>query len=167
MAHIVHWLATIPHSRPFLRFWSGDYDLTFDGETYQGRNFVNLSPAEAGIGSPNTRLVASFSVVDPTLRAAFLQDLGPVMVTIEYIYSADGGLSYQIIPGGRKFVGRMSNPVIKDGIYRVELETYGGDVDRGRPLRWSHEDQLRRYPGDKGLEFMRELEEGVEVKWPP
>ena len=62
MARVVHWLATIPHSRPYYRFWSGDYDLTFAGNTYQGRSFVTLSPVEAGIGSPNTRLVASFSV---------------------------------------------------------------------------------------------------------
>ena len=51
----------------------------------------------------------------------------------------------------------------------VEIETQRGDVDRGRPLRWSHEDQQRRFPDDLGMEYMRKLahDDGIETGWPP
>ena len=50
----------------------------------------------------------------------------------------------------------------------VELETLRGDVDHGEIRYWSHEDQERRFPGDKGFEYMRQLAgKGTETGWPP
>ena len=109
---------------------------------------------------------ASFAVPTPALRLAFMQDPGPLTVIIEWLVSLDQGLTWRKVP--RKFVGRLSKPLIKDGIYTIEIETYGGDVDRGRPLKWSNEDQQARHPGDKGLEYVRQLSDGLrDQRWPP
>ena len=160
---IVAWLAHIMDSGH--RFWSGESDLTIGGETYQGRSFISLSTAEASIDAPRRRMTASFPAVDPALRAEFGQDPGPLVVEIRWIYSLDNGQTWLFVP--RKFIGRLSSPIIREGVYTIEIETFGGDVDRGRPLRWSDEDQRRRFPGDRGMEYMRELEEGVVNRWPP
>jgi len=163
---LAHWLAEFPDSTPVYRFWSGDGDLTLDGKDYQGRNFISLSTAETSLDAPNTRLTASFAVAEPGLRQALMQDPGALTVIIEWIASIDQGQSWRRVP--RKFVGRLSQPVIKDGIYTIEIETFGGDVDRGRPLKWSHEDQQQRHSGDRGLEYMRQLSEGISTaRWPP
>ena len=165
-APLVHWLAEFPTSTPIYRFWSGDEDLTLAGKTYQGRNFISLSGAEASLDAPNRRMTASFAVVTPELRQALMQDPGPLTVVIEWIHSTDHGQTWMRVP--RKFVGRLSRPVIKDGVYTIEIETYGGDVDRGRPLKWWHEDQQARHPGDFGLSYMRQLSEGIaDARWPP
>ena len=162
-AKLVHWLANFVDSG--YRFWSGDGNLTIGGVTYQGRNFISLSTAEASLDAPRRRMTASFTIFDSTLRRALLQDPGPLTVEIRWIYSIDNGVNWLMVP--RRFVGRLSTPVIRDGRYTIEIETYGGDVDRGRPLKWSHEDQMRRFPGDRGLEYMRAISEGVEISWPP
>ena len=135
------------------------------GTVYQGRPFIQLSRAETTLGAPDRRLTASFPVTDAQLRQELLQDPGPLTVVIRSVYSSDGGLTWSIVP--TKFVGRLSKPVIKGGLYTIEIETYGGDVDRGRPLKWSDEDQRARYPGDKGLEYMRQLASGIDTRWPP
>ncbi len=147
---LVHVLATFPDTTPVYRFWSGADDLTLDGETYQGRSFIALSPAEASLEAPDRRMTASFHMGPLTTaqRIELLQDPGPLTVQIEWIASTDQGQSWTRMP--RKFVGRLSRPAIRNGIYTIEIETYGGDVDRGRPLKWSHEDQQGRFPGDLG-----------------
>ena len=160
---LVGWLANFMDSGH--RFWSGEGDLTIGGEVYQGNNFISLSTAEASLDAPRRRMTASFPAIDAALRAALMQDPGPLVVEIRWIYSLDHGQTWLFVP--RKFVGRLSSPVIRAGTYTIEIETFGGDVDRGRPLRWSDEDQQRRFPGDRGMEYMRELSEGIDTKWPP
>ena len=160
-------LATFPGTEPAYRFWTGADDLTYDGATYQGRDFVALAPAEATLGAPNRRMTASFAFagLPRAQKNAFLQDPGPLTVELEWIYSDDQGQTWARVP--RKFVGRLSRPRIVDGIYTIEIETWGGDVDRGRPRKWSHEDQRARDPTDRGMEYMRPLAAGVETRWPP
>ena len=160
---LVAWLANFMDSGH--KFWSGQDDLTLNGVTYQGRSFISLSTAEASLEAPRRRMTASFPAVDGALRAMLMQDPGPLMVEIRWIYSMDHGQTWMLIP--RKFIGRLSSPIIREGSYTIEIETFGGDADRGRPLRWSDEDQQRRFPGDKGLEYMRDLSEGIDTKWPP
>ena len=158
--------ATTPVARPDYRFWSGVGDLTFGGETYAGAgDLIALGPSEASLGQSNRRITASISVAEnTTLRAQLMEDPGPLTVTLQWIYSTDQ-IAWSLV--SRKFVGRLSRPVISGGVYQIELETYQGDVDRGRPLRWSHADQLARDATDKGFEFMESLAGGLRFRWPP
>ncbi len=146
------------------RFWTGEGDVTLNSQVYQGRPFITLSAAETTLGAPDRRLTVSFPVTDRTLRQQLLQDPGPLTIKILSIYSTDRGQTWNIVPS--LFVGRLSKPVIRDGVYSIEIETYGGDVDRGRPLKWSDEDQRARSSGDRGFEDVRALASGIETRWP-
>ena len=146
------------------RYWSGEGELTLGGHAYEGRSFINISAYETSLDAPDVRLTASFAVADTADREPFLQDPGPLPVEIEWIHSSDGGHTWIALP--RKFVGRLSQPTLHEGVYSIEIETYSGDVARGHPKRWSDEDQQRRYPGDRFFEYTRQLFHGVETRGP-
>ena len=147
--------------------WQGDHDITFGGQTWTGAGgLVNISEVEGAAGPESRRAQISLNVgADPTLRTRLLVDHGPVAITIRWIKSSDGGETWTATP--LQFVGRLSTSTMRDGVLTAEIETYTGDIDRGRPVTWSYEEQLRRHPGDAGLEFMRSLESGVDIRWPP
>ncbi|MCY3981272.1 MAG: hypothetical protein OXF51_05780 [Alphaproteobacteria bacterium] len=145
--------------------WSGETALDFDGVVYQPGAFVQIEHAVSELGAPSRRLRASFAVTDPGLRAALLQDEGPVPIEGHLIASTDRGQTWARI--GNPFAGRLSNASIEDGVYSCEFETAKGDVDRGRPIRWSHERQVKRGSGgDLAFEMSGQLEAGVEIRWP-
>ncbi len=163
-AELAHWLISLPNSDH--HFWSGIDELTFDGETYIGAGHViSLGVAEASTGTQDKRLTAQISAADLDLRAALLQDPGPVPVEVSWIYSNNSGRTWTRVP--RSVKGRLSKPQIKDGIYTIEMETYSGDIDRGRQINWSHEEQLRRHPGDLCFQDIRSLSLGIDTRWPP
>lgn len=149
-----------------VNLWSGDEPLNFMGKVYQPGNFINLQHASSEVGVPVRRMTASFAVAAPALRATLLQDSGPLLVTARFIYSDDNGATWNLV--GNRFMGRLSNPRMAGGVYSVEIETYGGDVDRGRPNRWSHEAQVKRGGGgDLAFEMGAKLASGLETRWPP
>lgn len=151
-----------------LRLWTGEGDLEFGGQTWRGGGAaLRVSEVETASGEPDRRVTLTLSGIPRDLRREFLQDEGPLPVTVGWIYSTDRGGTWTEIP--ISFRGRLSTPALSDGVLTVEIETQRGDVDRGRPLRWSHEDQQRRFPGDLGMEYMRKLahDDGIETGWPP
>ncbi len=159
---LIAWLAEFKDTTHL--FWSGEGTLTFNSKTYEGAPFIRVSASQSSVGAPRRRLQVSFALTDRTTRLAFLQDPGPLTVEVTWIHSTDNGATWQLAP--RKFVGRLSNPVISGGVYTIEIETYGGDVDRGVPLTWSDDDQQKRFPGDKGFEYLRQLASGIDTSWP-
>ena len=153
---------------PVVRVWTGQGSLTLDGADYAGGGkALAVSGAETRSGDPDKRLTITLSGIPTDIRSTFLQDVGPLPVTVEWVYSSDSGESWQKVPGVL-FRGRLSTPVLSEGVFEIEIETERGDVDRGRPLTWSDEDQRRRFTDDHGLEYMRQLSrEGTESAWPP
>ena len=91
--------------------------------------------------------------------------VGSEMCIRDRVYSEDNGASWKRL--GRKLIGQLSRPIIKSQTYQIEVETIHGDIDRGEVQYWSDEDQKTRYPGDRGMEYMRKLSEGIDIKWPP
>lgn len=66
------------------------------------------------------------------------------------------------------FRGRMDQMDIALGdtaTVRVQLENRLADWDRARASRYTNEEQQRRYPGDKGLEFVPSTTE-TDLVWP-
>ena len=151
----------------YLRLWTGRGKLTIAGKTYQGGgDALGVSELETASGEPDKRLQIVLSGIPAEQRARFLQDVGPLPVTVGWTYSQDQGAGWS--EASVSFRGRLSAPSMSQGALTVELETQRGDVDRSRPLRWSHEDQQRRFPEDLGLEHMRALsQQGVSTSWPP
>ena len=161
-------LIAIETSPVVVRLWTGQGALTIGGLRYEGGGqALEVGEAETRSGDPDRRMTITLSGIPAKIRRKFLQDVGPAAVTIEWVYSRDSGASWTKV-AELSFRGRLSTPSLSDGVFRIEVETLRGDVDRGRPLRWSNEDQQRRFPGDKGLEDMRALSrEGTETGWPP
>ena len=160
---MIAWLCEFVGENLYL--WSGDEQLTFDGNTYQPGHFISIQHASNEVGVPNRRTTASFAVVDPTMRAALLQDDGPVLVKVRFLQSTNRGKTWTAV--GNQHLGRLSNPRLADGVYSVEIETYRGDIDRGRPIKWSHERQVKRDDeGDLAFEMASQLAVGIETRWP-
>ena len=160
-------LITIETS-PALRLWTGYGPLRIGETAYEGGGkALSIGEAETASGEPDKRLTITLSGIPRALRERFLQDVGPAPVTIEWIFSRDSGATWNKIEN-LSFQGRLSTPGLSDGVFQIEIETRRGDVDRGQPRRWSHEDQRRRFSEDLGLEHMRALaQQGVETGWPP
>jgi len=149
-----------------LDLWSGDEPLNFMGRVYSPGHFIQLDHAGNEVGTPTRRMAASFSVADPALRASLLEDSGPLLITARFIHSTDHGATWNLT--GNQFMGRLSNPRLSGGVYTTEVETYSGDIDRGRPRRWSHESQVKRGGGgDLAFEMGAQLASGLETRWPP
>ena len=149
-----------------LRLWSGDQPLTLEGTTYAPGHGITLLHAANEIGAPSRRVTCSFAIVDAASRAMLMQDPGPQMVEVRFVESTDKGGSWRFAPG--RYIGRLSRPSIAGGLFSVELETYRGDADRGRPLKWSHERQVKRGSGgDLAFEMAADLQSGLTVRWPP
>lgn len=149
-----------------VRIWTGQGDLTLNSEDYVGMgDALTVSELELSSGEPDRRLQIVLSGIKTTRRSQFIQDLGPLVTTVQWLRSEDYGQTWVVTS---TFTGRLSRPVIQDGQIVVELETERGDVDRGKVVRWSHEDQGLRFTGDKGLEYMRVLaQQGIDTTWPP
>ena len=151
---------------PVTSFWSGTGELTYNSRTYRGTNgIISLSDYSVELGEPNNRLTATLQLSTPEVARQFLIDNGPYNVEVDWIYSEDNGATWNRL--GRKIIGKLSNPLIKNQTYQIEVETIHGDIDRGEVLYWSDEDQKRVYVDDRGLEYMRKLSEGIDIKWPP
>lgn len=153
-------------SDPVARYWTGYGMLSKDGNEWAGGGeAVSVGGVQLLAGAPDQRSSFTLSGVGAEIRGAFLQDAGPLQVTIQWIHSADG-VNWSDAPV--RVRGRMSQPVIKEGAVNIEVETRKGDVDRGRPRKVSHEDQQARYPGDRGCEYMRQnAQVEYDTAWPP
>lgn len=150
-----------------IRIWSGEGVFTFDGEDWQGTGQVlDVGEFEQSPEIAARRMHINVSVLDETRLAALLQDSGPFWVIIRFLGRSDPSNDWTLLP--LRFRGRASSPGIRDGVMTLELETLKGDVDRGDPFLWSHEDQQARFPGDMGFEHLRTLaDEGIDTTWPP
>ena len=162
----VHYFVEMDLAVP-LRLWSGRGEQTFNGETYIGGGQIfKVGAFENTLGNPVRRMEIQVSVLDEVRLASFLEFLPPFEVTVKYVGRKTLDDAWVELPQGYK--GRASTPRIYKGILTLELETYFGDIDYGDQKQWSHEDQMARFPGDKGLEYMRALEdEDVSTTWPP
>ena len=148
-----------------VNLWTGEADLTIGGVTYTPTNIVE-SVTIAGGQLPNseTRITLRLFATTDELRTSFLQDPGPAQVVLRQVVSVDDGTTWTLVP--RAFTGRVSGPELQGDRYSVDLVDRLGDPLRPRPRFWSDEDQQRRFTGDRGLQYMKRIATGVDVKWP-
>ena len=153
-----------------LYLWTGEYDVDRDisGETktFLGLGqLLSVGSLDLSEGQQNERLTLALRVGDNIeLLNELLNDPGPLLVKVEWLFSKDNGQSIQKVP--REFFGKLSAPKIQDRIYTVELETIKGDIDRAEIRFWSHEDQQIRDPSDTCFERCEKYAQGVEYRWP-
>ena len=151
------------------RYWTGDTPLTYDGNAYSSiGKLLGVGVAEQRVDVPNIRLQIVIDLSDTTVRTKFLSDRGPLDTTITFIKSTDNGATWSAT--GWVLRGKLSTPDIRNQALTVEVETFKGDVDRGRIVAWSHEEQQRRHTGDKGFAYLRPTTHQNpkrNLRWPP
>jgi len=147
---------------PVIRAWTGQTDLTHDGETWTGGgSAIRLE----GVGSSDgggvvTRL--TLAAIPGEHRGAFLGALGPVTVTIILVTSDDG----QTWTERARRVGVLGDSTLAGDLFSFTVAGPDADARRHAPVQWSHNEQRRRDPGDRGLEQMAALAAGIPATWP-
>ena len=157
---------TIEIGPPYgFRGTSYEVDIVVGGETYSASTILNRSDVEAASGAPGERANVTLSLISDTLYASFADDLGPAKVVMGWAKS-DDGVTWTAV--NRTFEGKLSRGAIQSREYSIEIETPKGDVGKDGFRTWSHEDQIREFPGDLGLEYTRKLADSQLITgWPP
>ena len=147
------------------RLWTGEVELELVENTWKPTNLVESVSISGGQwADAETRVTIGLIAATDEIREAFMLDPGPAQVTLRQVVSTDDGVTWALVP--RAFTGRVTGPELQGDRYRVDLVDRRGDPLRPRPRFWSDEDQHRRFPGDTGLQYMRQIAAGVDVKWP-
>ena len=152
--------------------WTGPVKKTINGIEYEPTGgpdgtLMGIEGSESGSGPSGSRARAYVFVHPESVRRSLSQDIGPAKVTIRWIVSRDKGHSWIEVD---KFIGRLSAPQIdlSTGVYSFDLETYSGDADRSKTEYWSDSVQRAKESGDKGMEYLAQLEAGgFDIEWPP
>ena len=158
-----------------LHIWDGLDTLTYTKPgasspiTYTGVGYtLEVNAIESKTGLPDRRVSVALGIgpENTAAKTILAQDLGPLRAELNFIVSADGRTNWTALPIKRK--GRLSNMQFDatTGQISAELETPRGDILRGVPRYWSHETQQQRYPGDRGLEFLSQMQLGFESIFP-
>lgn len=167
MARQFAWLIDF-EGRPNLKFWTGRGTLAYEGENYFGSaQALKIGSFQSAAGQLTDRNhVELFFGEDTATRQALINDEGPLPLRVTAITSADAGATWEAL--GIQFSGLLSAPSFDaSGVYRAEIETYTGNVDRGIPQYWADADQRARWRGDKCFEWAAQLERGgPDIRWP-
>lgn len=143
-------------------------EFDFGGYTYHGIGQVcEIGEVEETMALDPTSCYLRLSGVDTTFLSTIANsDLLNRKVTIRY--AAIEGDRSVIGEPFLYFSGNMDKPDIVFGsTSSIEFEIRGplADWDRHSPQRLTYEDQLSRYPGDRGLEFVATIG-SKEIIWP-
>ena len=163
--------SVVIETNPRTAIWSGPADID-DADpatlTYRGMGeLLRVDESSEESGRPDTSLRVAISLSDAEIRNRFLADIGNPIAEVRWLGRADDG-TWAFLPGRAR--GRMSSPVISEGIMTFEIATLLGEPDRGIPLQWSHESQIGRHPGDMGFEWLRKAHRERRKRrfaWPP
>lgn len=156
-----------PPNNELFFVWTGDHDLPLLGNTYKGvKSALMVDGMPASTSNDDLRVRCTIRGIPKAEWPAMAEPPGVIECTLRFVYSEDGGTTYNVIP--RSVVGFMSNAQLVRDQYTFELATDISDVDRGRPILWSHDYQQVRYPGDTGFRHLAEMSDGVgDIQWPP
>lgn len=176
MGWALDWLDQ-PFTNADFKFWSGRNQLTItetDGSTTTYKPTMTENDASViSIKAPDetpgeaVRLQAIMDASDPNIRVQLRRDFGPLRLRLRWLYYNADDATPQWKLTSKSFTGRLSSPTLEGAMYTVDVESMISDVDRGRAVIWSHDNQLASNPGDKGFEYIASLAEGISTKWPP
>ena len=156
-------------SDPPIYAWTGAGDLVLDGITYTG---MGPDVMEVSIGQASEKEDARLQVkltglVTPELRDSFYEFKGRVIVTVQFVYSNDGGETWLTVP--RRYRGLYSRPVFVADALSFEVATYREELDRGYEQVFSDKSQQAETLGDLFFSHLTRIAEGAELmtRWPP
>ena len=143
------------------------YSKDWDGHTWLGLgNLGSVDPITEGENIEAYRVALTLSGINPAMMSALL--------TEQYqgrqvrIWFAPLDADHQVIADPVEvFSGRMDTPDIDVGAtatIRLACEGRLADLMRPRVGRYNHEDQIARYPNDRGLEYVPQMVE-KQIYW--
>jgi hypothetical protein len=141
-----------------IRTWTGEGDLVYDSQTWSGDGIVNTWPTI----TESVDLVADNITLGLSGTAAYAVDISAAAVYraracdiyIGFV-DASGALPaanvYKIFSGRMAVVGYTEDG--ESDAYSVTVESRLVDLQKAKTVRYTHQSQLQRYPGDRGLEY--------------
>lgn len=149
--------------------YSGDFtsyeeDITIGDVTYEGARDLGFGSVEYVEGLPDNRTQLIVHLIEGADYQNFAVDRGPASVTIGWAVSVNQGQTWRAL--SRTFGGKVSYTQIEGRTMSIEIETEKGDSDRTGTKYWSHAQQQIDFPGDRGLEHMRQISEGIALPRP-
>lgn len=157
------WLVKVEFDSGTVRLWTGNGDITYDSEIYQGAgNLLGIEEIEENTGLVAASTVITFAGLDATLIAlALTEDYQERPVTV-YFGALDTSRALITSPylqlRGRMDVMSLSNSG-DVGICTATVENILTDLERPKVGRYTDEDQKARYAGDKFFEFVESLQD--------
>lgn len=152
----------------FVRLWSGQGDITWDGKTWTGAGHLlavsTIEDTAEVVASGISVTVSGVPTEFVSLAIVDAQQGLPGRIWVG-MFDAAGALVPDPVAA---FVGRLDEPTIVDGAETCTLTiTYESrlmELNRAREWRYTHESQQVLYPGDKGFEYVTTLQD-KSVNW--
>lgn len=165
------------------RWWSGVGTLQFDagdgngdrdwlGSQFGDTQVMGVSAISAtadGIPQRMGITIGIDSTRDDIRHSVTAVDLGPVAVTMYFVYRETGAEAWTLMHDGtepRVIKGRSAQSTFVKGVWSFEVENRVHDADRLVVDVWSDSVHQAKHPGDKGMEFVASIEEGLDFDWP-
>jgi hypothetical protein len=144
-------------------YWTGYGVITIDGNGYQGIGTLgSISAIEETEDLSARGITLQLSGIPSALVAlALTEDYQGRTASV--MFGALNESTGAVIESITVFAGRMDVMTITDdgstAVINFSVENKLVDFQRTRESRYTHEEQLRRYPGDNGLEYVAGLQD--------
>ncbi len=149
--------------------WSGVGAITWDSHTWSGvGNFGNISPAKETKGTQAESMTFELSGIPSDMLSIALEENYQGRGVSAWLgFMSSGSI---LADPTMFFSGFMDVMTISEQgdscTVSVTAESVLADLLKTREWRYTHEDQIAQYPGDKGLEFVAALQD-KEILWGP
>lgn len=149
-----------------IRLWSGIGDKVIDGALYEGvGDLLEISPVNEDGDLSAKGVSISLAGLDPQIIAIALAENyqnRPARLLFGSLSDA-GAVDYYTL-----FRGRMDVMSIEEdgesAKVTISAENALIDLDRPRVLRYTSEDHKKRFPNDKGFDFVADIQD-KEISW--
>lgn len=141
-----------------VRLWSGYGTLSWNGVTWSGvGELAGISPIAETSETRATGVTISLSGIPNDLIAKALDETRQGKQVKIWFGTTDEEVNVIADPY-LSFAGRIDVPTIDEGretsTISITVESRMIDLQRARERRYTHEDQQRDFPGDRGFEYV-------------
>lgn len=152
----------------YVRLFSGIGTLTWNGKTWLGAGSLGtITPVQETLETKAVGMRATFSGIPAANRALILSEARRGQEGNVWLGMLDANMNVIANPYN-SFRGRLDQPEIDkqsgETIISVNYENRMIDFERPRERRYTPEDQKTRYPDDKGLDYVPNVQNWSE-KW--
>lgn len=165
-AYGIHWLIEADFTTGMQRVTTAPINITSGGNTYTGLgNQVSVSDVSENSDVSAAKVTIGITLADPALASLFMGNISSYRGRAARLYLQV--FNEKFVPTGAKvlrWAGYMNPVEIKPGregqAGRVEIPCTRAGMNRFRNfrgLRMTHEQHIKRFPGDLGLQYMPDL----------